>query len=364
MLQASYFDGQTSRRHAFTLELQHGEWLLSGEQLERRVPVAEASLSEKIGKSPRQLHFDDGAYCLITDHAALEAMLQAAGMQPHSTVSRLEGKWRYALASFVLIAVFFAAAYQWGLPWAANVVAQRLPASLPALMDEQTMAMLDQYVLEPSELPPARQQEITQALSDLQLAQGEAMPEFHLIFRKSEAIGPNAFAMPGGTILLTDELVQLADESQKEKTQQGKALAQAQILGVLAHEIGHVEHRHALRQFVQGTIVAAVVTWYLGDVSSLLAAAPAALLNTRYTRNFEREADAYAAATMLKNGLSPAALADMLSNMQQHYWQQEVKGQEKAGAAESQWLDYFSTHPNTQERIARLRGLSGEEAQP
>ena len=49
MLQASYFDGQTSRRHAVTLELQHGEWLLSGEQLERRVSVAEASLSEKIG---------------------------------------------------------------------------------------------------------------------------------------------------------------------------------------------------------------------------------------------------------------------------------------------------------------------------
>lgn len=364
MLQASYFDGQTSRRYAVTLELQHGEWLLSGEQLERRVPVAEVSLSEKIGKAPRQLHFDDGAYCLITDHAALEAMLQAAGMQPHSTVSRLEGKWRYALASFVLIAVFFAAAYQWGLPWAANVVAQRLPASLPALMDEQTMAMLDQYVLEPSELPPARQQEITQALSDLQPAQGEAMPEFHLIFRKSEAIGPNAFAMPGGTILLTDELVQLADESQKEKTHQGKALAQAQILGVLAHEIGHVEHRHALRQFVQGTIVAAVVTWYLGDVSSLLAAAPAALLNTRYTRNFEREADAYAAATMLKNGMSPAALADMLSNMEQHYRQQEDVADEESETVETQWLDYFSTHPNTQERIARLRGQSGKETRP
>ncbi|PKO93369.1 MAG: peptidase M48 [Betaproteobacteria bacterium HGW-Betaproteobacteria-1] len=359
MLQASYFDGQTSRRHAVTLGLQYGEWLLSGEQLQRRVPVAEASLSEKIGKAPRQLHFDDGAYCLIADHAALESMLQAAGMQPHSTVSRLEGKWRYALASFVLIAVFFAAAYQWGLPWAANVVAQRLPASLPALMDEQTMAMLDQYVLEPSELPPARQQEITQALSGLQPAQGGAMPEFRLVFRKSEAIGPNAFAMPGGTILLTDELVHLADNSQ-----QGSAQARAQILGVLAHEIGHVEHRHALRQFVQGTIVAAVVTWYLGDVSSLLAAAPAALLNTRYTRNFEREADAYAAATMLKNGLSPAALADMLSNMEQHYRQQEDVADEESETAETQWLDYFSTHPNTQERIARLRGQSGKEARP
>src|SRR5690606_40050887 len=104
-----------------------------------------------------------------------------------------------------------------------------------------------------------------------------------------------AFAMPGGTILLTDELVQLAEALQPQQPQQ----ALTQILGVLAHEVGHVEHRHALRQFVQGTIVAAAVTWYLGDVSSLLAAAPTALLNTRYTRNFEREADAYAAATKI-----------------------------------------------------------------
>jgi Zn-dependent protease with chaperone function len=358
MLQASYFDGQTSRRHAVTLELQQGEWLLSGEQLERRVSVVEARLSERIGNAPRQLHFDDGAYCLITDHAALEVMLKAAGMQPHSTVSRLEAKWRYALASFVLIAVFFVAVYQWGLPWAANMVAQRLPDSLPALMDRQTMAMLDEYVLEPSELPQKRQQEIARALVDLQPVQGGAMPEIHLVFRKSEAIGPNAFAMPGGTILLTDELVHLADNSQ-----QGNALAQAQILGVLVHEVGHVEHRHAMRQFVQSAIVAAVVTWYLGDVSSLLAAAPAALLNTRYTRNFEREADAYAAAIMLKNGLPAAALADMLSNMERYYRQPVDAADEKAEATETQWMDYFSTHPNTQERIARLRGQSGKKAQ-
>ncbi len=356
MLQASYFDGQTSRRHAVTLDLRDGEWQVSGEQVQRSVRVGQARLSEKIGNAPRQLHFDDAAYCLISDHAMLEAMLHSAGLQPHSTVSRLEGKWRYALASFVLIAVFFAATYQWGLPWAANVIAQRLPDSLPALMDRQTLAMLDNYVLESSELPLARQQSITQALSALRPAQRDAMPDFHLVFRKSEDIGPNAFALPGGTILLTDELVQLADESQH---------AEEQILGVLAHEIGHVEHRHAMRQFVQGSIVAAVVTWYMGDVSSLLAAAPVALLNTRYTRNFEREADRFAADTLLENGIPPVYLADMLSSMQGHYQQaaKSAAGDAANQEPEREWLDYFSTHPNTQERIARLRGQSDKEAQ-
>lgn len=357
MLQASYFDGQTSRRQLVRLELQGGAWQVSGEQVQRSVRVEQARLSEKIGNAPRQLHFDDAAYCLIADHAALEAMLHSAGLQPHSAVSRLEGKWRYALASLILIAGFFAAAYQWGLPWAANVIAQRLPDSLPALMDKQTMSILDNYVLEPSELPLARQQSITQALSALRPAQHDSMPAFHLIFRKSEDVGPNAFALPGGTILLTDELVYLADKSQH---------AEEQILGVLAHEIGHVEHRHAMRQFVQGSIVAAVVTWYMGDISSLLAAAPVTLLNTRYTRNFEREADRFAADTLLENDISPVYLADMLSSMQRHY--QQAAKSAAGGAAnqqpEREWPDYFSTHPNTQERIARLRALSAKEGKP
>ena len=359
-LPATYFDGQSSHRHAVMLDLRHGEWRLQGEAVERRVPMTQARLSDKLGNAPRQLHFDDGAYCLIADHAALESLLQAAGMRPHSAVSRLEAKWRYALASFVLIGVFFIAAYQWGLPWVADAVVQRLPAGLPALMDRQTMAMLDQYVLEPSALSSSRQQEIAGALAALRPTLGDTLPGFRLVFRKSEAIGPNAFAMPGGTILLTDELVQLAEALQPQQPQQ----ALTQILGVLAHEVGHVEHRHALRQFVQGTIVAAAVTWYLGDVSSLLAAAPTALLSTRYSRDFEREADAYATAILLENGMSPALLADMLAGMEQHFRQQEAKEEALEGAAETQWLDYFSTHPDTQERIARLRGLPIEEAQP
>ncbi len=164
---------------------------------------------------------------------------------------------------------------------------------------------------------------------------------------------------------MTDELVTLADRSPN---------ADAQIIGVLTHELGHVYHQHALRNFVQGSIVAAVVTWYLGDVSSLLAAAPIALLNTRYTRDFEREADRYAADTMLKNGMSPAHLADMLESMQRYAYQNATEGTEpenpesqkqlKQDDEKNHWADYFSTHPNTDERMAKLRNWSDEAESP
>ncbi|MDP2247761.1 MAG: M48 family metallopeptidase [Nitrosomonadales bacterium] len=370
MLKAIYFDGQTSRRYQVSVALEGDSWHVSGDGIERRDNFNQCQLSEKIGGAPRQLHFPDGAYCLIVDHAALEAMLKGAGYQPHSIVSKWEGKWRYAFVALVLVGLFFAATYQWALPWTANVIAQKLPASIPALMDKQTLATFDGYLFEPSELPPARQQSLAQALAAMQPTEGEILPAYRLVFRKSEVIGPNAFALPGGTVLVTDELVKLADESPH---------ADAQVIGVLVHELGHVQHQHALRNFVQGSIVAAVVTWYLGDVSSLLAAAPIALLNTRYTRDFEREADQYAAGTMLKNGMSPAHLADMLESMQKF----ALEGHQPEGTEtdteesdkkalnktttdprEVDWADYFSTHPNTEERIAKLRAWPREEKAP
>ncbi|MDZ4098291.1 MAG: M48 family metallopeptidase [Methylophilaceae bacterium] len=363
MLKATYFDGQTTRRHNVSVTLSDGFWNISGGDIERHDAFAESKLAEKIGNAPRQLHFADGAYCQIADHAALEAMLLASGYQPHSVVSKWEGKWRYALLAVVLIAAFFAASYQWALPWAAKVIAQKLPASVPTLMDKQTLATFDGYILAPSELPPARQESLAEALAAIMPAEGDGLPRYQLVFRKSEAIGPNAFALPGGTVLMTDELVTLADRSPN---------ADAQIIGVLTHELGHVYHQHALRNFVQGSIVAAVVTWYLGDVSSLLAAAPIALLNTRYTRDFEREADRYAADTMLKNGMSPAHLADMLESMQTYAYQNATEGTEpenpgsqkqgKQDDKRNRWADYFSTHPNTDERMAKLRNWSGKGA--
>lgn len=370
MFNAIYFNGQTSRRHEVSVRLEDGIWHISGNEIQRRDAFDQSKLAEKIGMAPRQLHLTDGAYCLIADHAALEAMLVAAGFQPHSNVSKWEGKWRYALLAVVLTVAFFAASYQWALPWVANVIAQKLPASIPALMDKQTLATFDGYILEPSELPVARQESLTKALAAMIPAEGNGLPNYQLVFRKSEAIGPNAFALPGGTVLMTDELVSLADRS---------ANADVQIIGVLTHELGHVHHQHALRNFVQGSIVAAAVTWFLGDVSSLLAAAPIALLNTRYTRDFEREADYYAAETMLKNGMSPAHLADILESMQTFAYQRGAEGTEskehesqkeaelkevKQDNENINWADYFSTHPNTDERMAKLRNWASRGEAP
>ena len=91
-------------------------------------------------------------------------------------------------------------------------------------------------------------------------------------------------ALPSGTLIVTDAFVMLAANDDE-------------IVSVLAHEAGHVEHHHGLRLVFQNSVVALVITWLVGDVSTLLAAAPTALLQAKYSRDFERDADAYAVCT-------------------------------------------------------------------
>jgi predicted Zn-dependent protease len=100
-----------------------------------------------------------------------------------------------------------------------------------------------------------------------------------------------------------------------------------------------------MRMVLQGSAVGMFLTFYIGDVSTLLAAAPAALLQARYSRGMENEADAYGAEMLRENGLSPVLLASMLERLE--------KSHRREG---DQVPDYLSSHPDTAARIRALRG--------
>jgi len=125
------------------------------------------------------------------------------------------------------------------------------------------------------------------------------------------------------------------------------------ILAVLAHEAGHVHKRHGLRQIIQSTIMGGLVTWYIGDVSALGAAAPTALLQAKYSRDLEREADAYAADVLKLNGMPASLLADALEALERTHGGRGDAGEHGRGDAGP--LDYLSSHPATTERMKTLR---------
>ena len=79
---------------------------------------------------------------------------------------------------------------------------------------------------------------------------------YTLNFRGGGFIGPNAFALPDGTLVITDELVKLAGGDTE------------MLVGVLAHEIGHVELEHSLRQLYRAAGMAGLVMLIAGDIGS------------------------------------------------------------------------------------------------
>lgn len=336
---ATYFDGRTSQPRAVTLRWHTADAVLElrGDATDLRYPRRDVTVESRLGRGPRFIRLADGGRCEVADNDTLDAILATWAPTPASAwLHRLETSWTQVLLATVLLAALGWATIHFGLPWAARQVAFLLPAGLTRTLGDQTLATLDQTILQHTQLTHERQLALRAQFAQFLAQTGDTAP--HTIeFRAMKGAVANAFALPSGTIVLTDELVFLAGDDRE-------------ILAVLAHECGHVAHRHALRAVLQNSAVFVVIALITGDVSSATAfggAIPAFLLQSKFSRAFEREADTYAVQALRRAGLAPDHLATMLDRLSQSH-----------GATDSKVLHYLGTHPPSAERIEAITGQS------
>jgi len=147
---------------------------------------------------------------------------------------------------------------------------------------------------------------------------------------------PNAFALPGGKVYFFSALLE-------------RAQTPDEFAGVLAHEIGHVAHRHGMEQLISTAGTGALIGFILGDMTGVSVAAGlgATLIDSRFSRDAERQADRYAADVAKRMDFQPAGLADLLDRVG------EDDDFTKAFAL-------LSTHPLTEDRRAALVELTRE----
>jgi Zn-dependent protease with chaperone function len=329
MLHANYFDGCSTRVRAVDLSMAGEDLIIAGEDVNLRVPFARVTVDERLGRAPRRLRLQDGAFCEVRDLDALDALL-AVTAHRDGWVDRMQRQLQFVLFSIVAFVALAVAAYQWGLPWAAAKGAHHLPPAIGRTLSVQTLNILDGKILLPSKIAGERRQALSAKFHALRLPEG-GTPGTTLLFRGSPQLGANAFTLPDGTIVVLDDLLTLLGDDPK-------------TLAVFAHELGHAHGRHGLQLLLQSSAVGAFWTLYIGDVSTLLAAAPTALLQAKYSQDLEREADDYGAALLLQNGMSPALLADALKKLAESH----------SGAATA---GYLSSHPSTDERMRHLHAL-------
>ncbi|WP_311222623.1 MULTISPECIES: M48 family metallopeptidase [unclassified Acidovorax] len=389
-VRARWFDGRSSQGRAVLLSLQPGPGgpALAVHPLHAPGAAPTVYPHSAVGWpeawNPRRpqprlvVDLQDGGSLEIDDAGGWHAALQAAG-QRASLAQRMQTRWPVLLAVLVLAAIGLTAFYRWGTPWAATQLTHFVPLSWETQLAASALQQMDEGHLKPTKLAPERQaalrarfDQLTGALASappsLQRYGGYA-PRYTLAFRSG--MDANAFALPGGSIVVTDDLVHAAEK---------RGLSDDAITGVLAHEIGHVAYRHTTRMVVEQGVLNIGLGLALGDVSGLLSTGSALLTGLHYRRNHEREADCFAVALMGQAQLPAAPMADLLLAIAHDGERREHEKEAADGKAgktappptprqaasaartkDDSLLSMLSSHPDTVQRAEALRAgqLSG-----
>jgi Zn-dependent protease with chaperone function len=329
-----FFDGKKAGGQAVLVRWDEAtktlSLLSSAGEVRHTAEVDGWKLEPALGSLPRRILLADGGVIEVPRGelpAELTATARTDGLMQN--VRRLEASsWGWAAALLGVVATI-ALFYFFALPWAARHVAAQLPEKLTARISREVLELFDGKMFDPSELPPERQDGLRESFASLAASAGDPTP-YEIIFRSSR-MGPNTFALPGGQILLTDELVEMTESDDE-------------IHLILAHELGHIHHQHGLRTVLQSAGLVLAAAFFLGDMSSVVqvaGAVPVMLVESGYSRNFEHEADEYAARFGVATGLGVQPLIDFFHRLEREYGDDP--------------LPWISTHPGTRDRIQRLQ---------
>ena len=288
--------------------------------------LARTEISARVGRIPRRISFADGSLFETEDNDAVDLWLKKHGKS--GFVHELERFHPRLLAFVAAVFLFAGVIYRFAVPALVEVAVLVTPPAVTQWMASGTLLSLDKAVFSESALPEERQTEIRNAFNQVAALSSRGVAGYNLNFRQGGAIGPNAFALPDGTLVITDELIELADGDMD------------MIIGVLAHEIGHVEQEHSLRQLYRAAGVAGLIMLIAGDVGAAgedILTSGAALMSLSHSRDAENEADRISVELMAKAGRDPRAIGRFFARLE-----------EKLGLDGDS--SFLSTHPGTAER--------------
>ena len=328
-----YAAGQSDVIRAFASERVDGTievFSESEETLIRRSGSGDHEFGMVLANVPVEVTFSDGALFQPDDsNFRWQAQNSKAGL-----IAKLETHWGMVAFAVVAVPVFLWWVVFVALPNSAESAVELFPDVVFEQAEEQTLLVMEKTMLDESELPVETQQVLTNTWNESLSRLSIAPEKYNLLFRKSKVLGPNAFALPHGTVVITDELVTLLEEKQDA------------LLAVMLHEIGHVEHQHGMKMVARSAATSLFFALLLGDIDGIgeyVIGASSSLLDSAFSRDMEREADEYAIEKLKALDKSPTAFADAMKGF--------LSLSEKDGEEHHSLLKYLNSHPSTRERI-------------
>ncbi len=350
-----WFDGKTSDQVDAVLRVGlAGDYQLRdnrSQQLLTEGLFSAFAVSPRLGNTPRYLELFSGEKFETLDNSAVDGLQNKFISEKLSRtlldwVYQLESKFHYALGALLVVFCFSWAMLVYGVPALAHGIAQQLPDSVSKVAGEQTLQALDKVYFSESTLSADK----VLALNGTFQMVFDQFPHLSLkvVYRHGDKIGANAFALPDGTIVFTDEMVALAASDEE-------------LLSVLLHEIGHIEYRHGMQAAVQNSLLLFVLMFISGDVSGtaeVFLALPVILTEMAYSREFERRADDFSIAYLTERGIDTQHFANFMQRLQASkscQQEDEKHCSDDISVSDHSWLDYFSSHPSMEERLIKFK---------
>ena len=336
-IDAVYFDGETAKDNTVIARLEPSGLVFSGED----VPAQRWGLAgltaidpPRPGQPLRLAHRRwPGVRLIISDQGFIEYLLtQAPHLKEGFNRKRALHLFQWISGGLSILA---------GLIYLTlNFAPQRLAVLLPDEWSQRVGEQMEASLVQNARgcQTPDGERAIAAMLASLADGNPDVPP---LQVRVYDIPIMNAFALPGGHVVLTLGLLR-------------EAGGPGEVAGVLAHEIGHVSHHHPEEQMIRVAgmqVLISVATGTSGGNDAGSLAGLAAILKS--SRDAEREADAYAVTMLTAARVDPMAL--------KQFFEKVLKEEGKfPGRIFSNLGTVFSTHPVTTERIAQIKPLPAD----
>lgn len=338
---ARFHDGLTAEVHAVGLDYEAGTLVIRAEDRAElgRWPAADLYAVHgrkdelRLGANGQPT----GARVVVRGHEDV-ARVQATLPVLHEKRRQQAGREiRLAVTATVALAAVIGA-YLYGVPQLASRIVGLVPAAWETSLGETVARQMEASLGDSGGMqvcdgnPNSLANRAIARFGAAALA-GSGSP-FDLDIKVVKSDIPNAFALPGGQVFFFSALLEQAE-------------TQDEFAGVLAHEVGHVAHRHGMEQLISTAGTGALIGFILGDMTGISVAAGlgATIIDARFSRDAERQADAFAAHVAERMDFNPAGLADLINR---------VGADDEFARA----LALLSTHPLTEDRKAALEILS------
>lgn len=345
-----YLDGKSSKRHEASLEINSHKGIKlylygpSAEHIGHELIMFDSDvikIASRLANTAREITFDKDQLFISYDNEGVDALAEKISNKTNqgNLLHRLESRLSSILIATCAIIALMYACFVYGIPKLSSTIADNLPVIIEAQFS-QSLTLLDHSVLAPSTLSQAQQNQ----LRHLMRPYYEGFDQLNINIQFRSGLGANAFALPDGTLVFTDDFIKLAKHDDE-------------IIAVLFHEIGHLHEKHILKRAIQASIMSAFILMVTGDLETLdiMTGLPALIADLAYSREFETQADQFALEQMYLAGVKLDSFAVIMRRLADaDLSETDVSNTDSEKGLFSSIQGYLSTHPLTEDRVQRV----------